>query len=100
MEPNDLESLLPCPFCGGGTTEFHENGRVWAGTKYSDPVSVSVRHWCEESPGPSRMIERIGRDKEQAIERWNMRSNGPVERAAEGRPLEPGVRPGERRGNR
>jgi len=66
--------LLPCPFCGGGITEFHDNGRVWAGMKYSDPISVSVRHWCAESP-PSRMIERIGRDKEQAIERWNKRSS-------------------------
>lgn len=27
-----------------------------------------------QAPGPSRMMERIGRDKEQAIERWNMRS--------------------------
>jgi len=71
----DIKRLLPCPFCGGGITEFHGNGRVWAGMKYSDPISVSVRHWCEEAPGPSRMIERIGRDKEQAIERWNMRSN-------------------------
>ena len=51
------------------------NGRVWAGLKYSDPISVSVRHWCAEAPGPSRLIERIGKDKEQAIERWNMRSN-------------------------
>lgn len=71
----DLKRLLPCPFCGGGITEFHDNGRVWAGMKYSDPISVSVWHWCEEAPGPSRQIERIGRDKEQAIERWNMRSN-------------------------
>ena len=71
----DLKRLLPCPFCGGGITEFHDNGRVWAGMKYSDPISVSVRHWCEEAPGPSRLIERIGKDKEQAIERWNMRSN-------------------------
>lgn len=78
-----LERLLPCPFCGGGITEFHDNGRVWAGTKYSAPISVSVRHWCEEAPGPSRMIERIGRDKEQAIERWNMRSNGKSDRLAE-----------------
>ena len=71
----DLKRLLPCPFCGGGITEFHDNGRVWAGMKYSDPISVSVRHWCAEAPGPSRLIERIGRDKEQVIERWNMRSN-------------------------
>ncbi len=71
----DLKRLLPCPFCGGGITEFHDNGRVWSGMGYSEPISVSVRHWCAEAPGPSRAIERIGRDKEQAIERWNMRPN-------------------------
>lgn len=75
MSTNGLELLLPCPFCGGGVTEFRDNGQVWVGTKYSEPTSVSVRHWCEELPGPSRMIERIGRDKEQAIERWNMRAH-------------------------
>ena len=69
----DLGRLLPCPFCGGGTTEFHANGRVWGGMSYSEPISVSIRHWCEEATGPSRMLERIGRDKEQAIERWNTR---------------------------
>lgn len=79
---DDLKRLLPCPFCGGGITEFLDNGRVWAGMKYSDPISVSVRHWCAETPGPSRLIERIGRDKEQAIERWNMRSNCASERPA------------------
>lgn len=71
----DLKRLLPCPFCGGGIAEFHPNGQVWTGMKYSEPISVSVWHWCAEAPGPSRMIERVGRDKEQAIERWNMRSN-------------------------
>lgn len=69
----DLGRLLPCPFCGGGTTLIENNGQTWCGTHYSEPISVSVRHWCAEAPGPSRMIERIGRDKEQAIERWNMR---------------------------
>ncbi len=78
MMPNDLERLLPCPFCGGGTTEFFNMGQVWNGTKYSDPISVSVRHWCEEPAGPHRMLERVGRDKEQAIERWNMRYNEPL----------------------
>ena len=71
----DLKRLLPCPFCGGGITEFKGNGAVWTGMKYSEPISVSVRHWCAEIQGPSRSIERIGRDKEQAIERWNMRAN-------------------------
>lgn len=70
-----LERLLPCPFCGCGVTMIEDNGCVWDGQKYSSPISVSVRHWCEEAPGPNRMIERIGRNKEQAIERWNMRSN-------------------------
>lgn len=71
----DLRRLVPCPFCRGGITEFKANGVMWTGTKFSDPISVSVRHWCEEMPGPSRMIERIGKDKEQAIERWNMCAN-------------------------
>ena len=69
-----LKRLLPCPFCGAGQTIVRVNGRTWAGMKYSDPLSVSVLHWCSEQPGPSRMIERIGRDLEQAIERWNMRA--------------------------
>ena len=69
----DLKRLLPCPFCGAGTTQFKNNGQVWGGMSYGDPISVSVIHWCVETPGLSRIIERIGRDKEQAIERWNMR---------------------------
>ena len=65
--------LLPCPFCGGGTTEIRNNGQVWSGMQYTKPITVSVVHWCEPVPGPTRMIERIGRDLGQAIERWNMR---------------------------
>ena len=69
------EQLKPCPFCGGGTTEITENGRVWTGMKWGEPSSVSVRHWCEEVPGqPSRMLERVGRDHEAAIAAWNRRS--------------------------
>ena len=80
----DLKRLLPCPFCGGGITEFKGNGAVWTGMKYSEPISVSVRHWCAEIQGPSRSIERIGRDKEQAIERWNMRANDRAQGEAQG----------------
>lgn len=67
--------LLPCPFCGAGTTEIRENGRPWLGAKWGEPVSVSVRHWCEPIEGqPSRMIERVGRDRAAAVAAWNMRT--------------------------
>lgn len=68
-----MASLLPCPFCGAGTTEIRENGKVWTGMKWSAPISVSVLHWCQDTPGPHRMIERIGKDEAQAVENWNMR---------------------------
>lgn len=70
----DMCQLLPCPFCGGGTTEMRMNGQTWLGDRWSEPISVSVLHWCDPLPGPSRMLERIGRDTAQAIERWNMRA--------------------------
>ena len=70
----EFPPLKPCPFCGAGETVIQENGRIWTGMKYSDPISVSVRHWCDDdTTGPSRMIERVGRDQLQAIERWNKR---------------------------
>src|SRR5690606_25357581 len=66
--------LLPCPFCGAGKTEIREN-RPWLGTKWGEPVSVSVRHWCDHVDGqPSRMIERVGRDRAAAVAAWNMRT--------------------------
>jgi len=72
--PTD-DSLKPCPFCGAGTTEITPNGRMWTGMKYSEPSSVSVRHWCDSVPGqPSRMLERVGRDEASAIEAWNTRA--------------------------
>ena len=72
---NDLlKKLLPCPFCGGGKFEIMENGKVWTGQKFSEPISVSVRHWCETDYGqPFRMLERVGRDTDGAIAAWNMR---------------------------
>ena len=68
--------LLHCPFCGAGTTRVVMNGQTWTGTKYSDPISVSVVHHCDPIEGqPSRQIERIGRDAESAIAAWNRRAS-------------------------
>jgi hypothetical protein len=68
------DKLLPCPFCGAGETTIFENGKMWLGMKYSEPSSVSVRHHCPRIDGqPSRMIERVGRDRASAISAWNTR---------------------------
>jgi hypothetical protein len=70
-----MADLKPCPWCGAGDTRIEPNGQVWTGMRYSEPISVSVRHWCPAIPGqPSRMIERIGRDEASAIAAWNARA--------------------------
>jgi hypothetical protein len=67
--------VKPCPFCGGSNTKIILNGQTWTDSRMSDPVSVSVCHWCEKIPDqPRRMIERIGRDEASAIAAWNMRA--------------------------
>lgn len=74
-DTNKQAALLPCPFCGAGETQIVENGKVWSGMKYSEPTSVSVRHWCQKVEGqPSRMLERIGKDHASAIAAWNQRA--------------------------
>lgn len=88
--PTD-DSLKPCPFCGAGTTEITPNGRMWTGMKYSEPSSVSVRHWCDSVPGqPSRMLERVGRDEASAIEAWNTRALLAAQPAQERQTYKPG----------
>lgn len=72
------QELKPCPFCGAGKTDIHFNGRMWTGQRLSEPISVSIRHWCEDVPGqPHRMIERVGRDEVSAIAAWNSRAAAP-----------------------
>ena len=78
-----MSELLPCPFCGAGTTQFREQ-KHWTGMA-SVVLSVSVYHWCEPVEGqPSRVIERIGKDKESATAAWNRRvlSTGDAEPAS------------------
>lgn len=69
-----MPELLPCPWCGAGETQIVENGRVWGGHAYGEPISISVRHWCTVAGQPNRMLERIGRDRESAIAAWNTRA--------------------------
>lgn len=87
MSAQLIEALKPCPFCGAGTTTVHPNGAMWTGQRKSDPVSVSIRHWCDAVPGqPSRMIERIGKDEASAVAAWNGRA---ALAAAEAQPVVP-----------
>lgn len=75
--------LLPCPFCGSGSTIIKENGKVWLGSRHSQPTSVSIVHWCPATLGqPSRAIERVGRDYNSAVAAWNLRSPSMPQRIA------------------
>jgi hypothetical protein len=77
---DQIDDLLPCPFCGAGRTQIVENDRPWLGTKYGPPVSISIRHWCDNPNGKlSRMMERVGRDLSDAKRAWNMRANKDTE---------------------
>ena len=69
------KQLLPCPFCGAGETIIKENGKVWMGSHYGEPSSVSVHHYCEPVVGqPHRGLERVGKDRQSAINAWNLRT--------------------------
>lgn len=68
--------LVLCPFCGGGEYSIRPCGRVWLGSRYSEPSSVEVMHYCPPVLGqPSRPIVRVGRDLESAIAAWNLRAH-------------------------
>lgn len=71
MQEPESEPLFPCPFCGGGISEICPDARIWTGTVYGEPIAWSVRHWCAKKSGPTRIITKGGRTKEEAIARWN-----------------------------
>ena len=67
-------TLNPCPFCGEGEYYIQKNGEIWQGLKYSNPVSISIKHWCKKQDGqPQQFIEIKGRDIESATNIWNTR---------------------------
>lgn len=78
MSENDAgPALLPCPFCGGGTTEVRRNHGTWRGVKgWGEDVSVEVRHWCPPVEGqPQRGgITFVGRDQASFVALWNRRA--------------------------
>lgn len=79
--PQAVEALEPCPFCGAGTTEIRPQKPTWNGglKPPSEPISVSIWHWCEPVEGqPNRGFERIGRDETSAIAAWNQRATQPA----------------------
>jgi hypothetical protein len=64
-----------CPFCGAGTFEVRELGKMWLGMKHSEPSSVEIIHWCTPVEGqPSRSLVRVGRDFPSALAAWNRRA--------------------------
>lgn len=69
-----IMALMPCPFCGAGSTVSEADGKHWTGMRYV-VLSWTVRHWChvEEGRFPPLLNVR-GRDQQQAEERWNKRA--------------------------
>lgn len=71
-----IPELLPCPFCGGKETHITENrhpptmsGRVL------EPISVDIFHHCQTEGLPRLRINITGRDKSEAIYKWNTRTD-------------------------
>lgn len=73
--PADVQ-LLPCPFCGGGSTQIDERRLSPTMQGPGAVISVTVRHWCPVPAGqPTGLnVSMHGRDKDAAIAAWNTRA--------------------------
>jgi len=75
----ELSELKTCPFCGThgefGFRFNRLNNMPNMGGKQSPIISVEITHWCTFIPGQisPRAIQRVGRDRQSAIDMWNMR---------------------------
>lgn len=71
------EGLLPCPFCGAGTTQVRtkRHSPVVPGTN-ATVISVEVTHFCERQPGTLTRCNIVfaGRDHASAFAAWNARA--------------------------
>lgn len=71
-EQNTTDDLLPCPFCGAGTTIVQPNN-YWTGMS-SQVISVEIRHWCEKPTGiQGSGITMRAKTEEEARAKWNNR---------------------------
>lgn len=79
-----LVGVEPCPFCKAGSFEMREGGKIWLGTRYSEPVSYTLLHWCgtadledscyEETDSFSEPIKMKGKTENEAIAKWDRRA--------------------------
>tara|TARA_Y100000310_G_scaffold324866_1_gene387307 strand:+ start:3542 stop:3907 length:366 start_codon:yes stop_codon:yes gene_type:complete len=70
-----MTDLKPCPFCGGGETQFDDT-QNWTGMRYQH-VCTTLRHFCER-PTDDEFVQAVitirGRDEEDCTRRWNTRA--------------------------
>lgn len=72
---DDISTLSPCPFCGGGETQVIET-KTRAVSAPHEILGVYVRHWCGGFGwgAQSATIEVRGRNYSDAIAAWNRRA--------------------------
>jgi hypothetical protein len=69
-----MSFLKPCPFCGAGESNVEPAGRVWREGAWRHE-HWTVMHDCAEAESwPAQTLIIRGTTREQAIARWNQRS--------------------------
>jgi hypothetical protein len=74
VRTTDSDGLKPCPFCGAGESNVEPAGRVWREGAWRHE-HWTVMHDCAEAESwPAQTLIIRGTTREQAIARWNQRS--------------------------
>lgn len=66
--------LKPCPFCGGGETQFDQM-KYWTGQR-SIIVNSTLTHWCQSDESRKPMISITRSNDDDCIAVWNKRIGG------------------------